>query len=131
MVISDIADCHKMPYITVVNGICIRTSFQRGVRTSKPAIFAVGDCNDSGPNLTPVSAFEGPIAAKNLLAGKYEGTAPVDRKQLTGPIAGAGLTHRIPERLMLPVITAPAQDKPFLGPDDLGPDAAILISKQP
>ncbi len=32
---------------------------------------------------------------------------------------------------MLPVITASAQDKPFLGPDDLGPDAAILISKQP
>lgn len=40
------------------------------MRTTNPAIFAVGDCADSGPNLTPVSANEGRIAAKNLLAGK-------------------------------------------------------------
>jgi len=40
------------------------------MRTANPAIFAAGDCADSGPNLTPVSANEGRIAGKNLLAGK-------------------------------------------------------------
>jgi len=39
------------------------------MRTTNPAIFAAGDCADSGPNLTPVSAFEARVAAKNLLAG--------------------------------------------------------------
>jgi glutathione reductase (NADPH) len=42
------------------------------MRTTNPAIFAAGDCADSGPNLTPVSANEGRIASKNLLAGKDE-----------------------------------------------------------
>lgn len=42
------------------------------MRTTNPAIFAAGDCADSGPNLTPVSAYEGRIAAKNLLAGRDE-----------------------------------------------------------
>lgn len=42
------------------------------MRTTNPNIFAAGDCADSGPNLTPVSAYEGRIAAKNLLAGKDE-----------------------------------------------------------
>ncbi len=49
----------------------------RGIRVneylrsvSNPAVFAVGDCADTGaPNLTPVSANEARIAAKNLLAG--------------------------------------------------------------
>ncbi|MDP2740223.1 MAG: NAD(P)/FAD-dependent oxidoreductase [Pseudorhodobacter sp.] len=40
------------------------------MRTTNPNIFAAGDCADSGPNLTPVSAYEGRIAGKNLLAGK-------------------------------------------------------------
>ena len=40
------------------------------MRTSNPAIFAAGDCADSGPKLTPVSAAEGRVAGKNLLAGK-------------------------------------------------------------
>ena len=40
------------------------------MRTTNPAIFAAGDCADSGPNLTPVSAAEGRVAGKNLLAGK-------------------------------------------------------------
>lgn len=44
----------------------------RFMRTTNPAIFAAGDCADSGPNLTPVSDYEGHIAAKNLLAGKDE-----------------------------------------------------------
>jgi len=39
--------------------------------TSNSNVFAVGDCADTGaPNLTPVSANEARIAAKNLLAGK-------------------------------------------------------------
>ena len=40
------------------------------MRTTNPRVFAVGDCADSGPNLTPVSAYEARIAGKNLLAGK-------------------------------------------------------------
>ena len=40
------------------------------MRTTNPAIFAAGDCADSGLNLTPVSAAEGRIAGKNILAGK-------------------------------------------------------------
>lgn len=40
---------------------------------SNPNVFAVGDCADTGaPNLTPVSANEARIAAKNILAGKDE-----------------------------------------------------------
>ena len=38
---------------------------------SNPAVFAAGDCADTkAPNLTPVSANEARIAAKNLLAGE-------------------------------------------------------------
>ena len=51
---------------------------QRGVQVnefmrsvSNPAVFAAGDCADTkAPNLTPVSANEARIAAKNLLAGE-------------------------------------------------------------
>jgi len=42
------------------------------MRTTNPAIFAAGDCADSGPRLTPVSANEARIAGKNLLAGRDE-----------------------------------------------------------
>lgn len=42
------------------------------MRTTTPKIFAAGDCADSGPNLTPVSAYEGRVAGKNLLAGRDE-----------------------------------------------------------
>ena len=40
------------------------------MRATNPAIFAAGDCADSGLNLTPVSAAEGRIAGKNILGGK-------------------------------------------------------------
>ncbi len=40
---------------------------------SNPSVFAAGDCADTPvPNLTPVSAYEGRIASKNLLAGANE-----------------------------------------------------------
>ena len=43
------------------------TEYMRSV--SNPAIFAAGDCADTPvPNLTPVSSYEGRIAAENLLA---------------------------------------------------------------
>src|SRR5258708_37684892 len=45
------------------------------MRTTNPNIFAAGDCADSGPKLTPVSAYEGRVAGKNLLAGKDEHAA--------------------------------------------------------
>ncbi len=38
--------------------------------TSNADVFAAGDCADSGPNLTPVSANEARIAGKNIVAGK-------------------------------------------------------------
>jgi glutathione reductase (NADPH) len=51
---------------------------RRGIRVSEfmrsvsnPSVFSVGDCADTGaPNLTPISANEARIAAKNLLAGE-------------------------------------------------------------
>ncbi len=67
------------------------------MRTTNPAIFAAGDCNDSGPNLTPVSAYEGRIAAKNLLAGKDERTEsypPIPSVVFTlPPVATVGLSE--------------------------------------
>ncbi|MSU90346.1 NAD(P)/FAD-dependent oxidoreductase [Rhodobacteraceae bacterium 2CG4] len=67
------------------------------MRTTNPAIFAAGDCADSGPNLTPVSAFEGRVAGKNLLAGKDERTVkypPVPSVVFTLPmVATVGLSE--------------------------------------
>ena len=67
------------------------------MRTSNPAIFAAGDCADSGPNLTPVSAFEGRVAGKNLLAGKDERTVeypPIPSVVFTLPmVATVGLSE--------------------------------------
>lgn len=67
------------------------------MRTTNPAIFAVGDCADSGLNLTPVSAYEGRIAGKNLLAGKDERMVsypPVPSVVFTlPPVATVGLSE--------------------------------------
>ncbi|WP_370159257.1 dihydrolipoyl dehydrogenase family protein [Limimaricola soesokkakensis] len=67
------------------------------MRTTNPAIFAAGDCAESGPNLTPVSANEGRIAAKNLLAGKDEREVdypPIPSVVFTLPqLATVGLTE--------------------------------------
>ncbi len=49
-------------------GIAV-SEFMRSV--SNPAVFAAGDCADTGaPNLTPVSSYEARIAMKNILAGE-------------------------------------------------------------
>ena len=76
---------------------------QRGItvnaamRTTNPNIFAAGDCADSGPNLTPVSAYEGRIAAKNLLAGHDERSVsypPIPSVVFTLPmVATVGLSE--------------------------------------
>lgn len=67
------------------------------MRTSNPIIFAAGDCADSGPNLTPVSALEGRIAGRNLLAGKDEreiAYPPVPSVVFTlPPVATVGLSE--------------------------------------
>ncbi|AOU96954.1 hypothetical protein BI364_02070 [Acidihalobacter yilgarnensis] len=67
------------------------------MRTTNSAIFAAGDCADSGPNLTPVSAYEGRIAAKNLLAGKDERVVaypPIPSVVFTlPPVASIGLSE--------------------------------------
>lgn len=67
------------------------------MRTTNPAIFAAGDCADSGPNLTPVSAYEARIAGKNLLAGKDEREAdypPIPSVVFTLPqLASVGLSE--------------------------------------
>lgn len=74
-------------------GIKVNTA----MRTTNPAIFAAGDCADSGPNLTPVSAFEGRVAGKNLLAGKDERTVeypPIPSVVFTLPmVATVGLSE--------------------------------------
>jgi glutathione reductase (NADPH) len=67
------------------------------MRTTNPTIFAAGDCADSGPNLTPVSANEGRIAGKNLLAGKDERRVshpPIPSVVFTLPmVASVGLSE--------------------------------------
>ena len=67
------------------------------MRTSNPAIFAAGDCTDSGPKLTPVSAFEGRVAGKNLLAGEDERSVdypPIPSVVFTLPmVATVGLSE--------------------------------------
>ena len=69
----------RVPNIADLNLEAINVSIgKRGIEvnefmrsTSNPNVFAVGDCADTGaPNLTPVSANEARIAAKNLLARK-------------------------------------------------------------
>tara|TARA_R110002020_G_scaffold34066_19_gene103634 strand:- start:10739 stop:12088 length:1350 start_codon:yes stop_codon:yes gene_type:complete len=67
----------RVPNIDGLNLEAVGVEYgQRGIkvtaamRTTNPAIFAAGDCADSGLNLTPVSALEGRVAGKNLLAGK-------------------------------------------------------------
>jgi len=67
------------------------------MRTTNPVIFAAGDCADSGPSLTPVSANEGRVAAKNLLAGKDERAIaypPIPSAVFTlPPVAAVGLSE--------------------------------------
>ena len=67
------------------------------MRTSNPNIFSAGDCADSGPNLTPISAYEGRIAGKNLLAGKDEQPVkypPIPSVVFTlPPVATVGLSE--------------------------------------
>jgi len=67
------------------------------MRTTNPNIFAAGDCAGSGPNLTPVSAYEGRIAAKNLLAGHDERSVsypPIPSVVFTLPmVAAVGLSE--------------------------------------
>ena len=67
------------------------------MRTTNPNIFAAGDCADSGPNLTPVSANEGRVAGKNLLAGKDEQAVkypPIPSVVFTlPPVATVGLSE--------------------------------------
>ncbi len=57
------------------------------MRTTNPNIFAAGDCADSGPNLTPVSAYEGRIAAKNLLVSlrRAQRVLPADPERRLHP----------------------------------------------
>ncbi len=67
------------------------------MRTTNPAIFAVGDCADSGPNLTPVSANEGRVAGKNLLAdrdAREVSYPPIPSVVFTlPPVASVGLSE--------------------------------------
>jgi glutathione reductase (NADPH) len=69
------------------------------MRSTNPAIFAAGDCAASGPKLTPVSAFEGRVAGKNLLAGEDERTVdypPIPSVVFTLPmVATVGLSEAV------------------------------------
>ena len=70
--------------------------FMRSI--SNPNVFSVGDCADTGaPNLTPVSANEARIAAKNLIAGKDDRAMkhpPIPSVVFTlPPVARVGLSE--------------------------------------
>jgi glutathione reductase (NADPH) len=96
----------RVPNIDTLNleAIGVETG-KRGIKvneylrsTSNPNVFAVGDCADTGaPNLTPVSANEARIAAKNLLAVKDERAMkypPIPSAVFTlPPVARVGLTE--------------------------------------
>jgi len=78
---------------TTPRGIVVSTAMRS---VSNPAVFAAGDCADTGaPNLTPVSANEGRIAAKNLLAGddvRHIKYPPIPSTVFTvPPLASVGL----------------------------------------
>jgi glutathione reductase (NADPH) len=69
----------RVPNIDTLNLAAIGVEIgKRGIKVneylrsiSNPNVFSVGDCADTGaPNLTPISANEARIAAKNILAGK-------------------------------------------------------------
>jgi len=68
------------------------------MRTSNRNVYAAGDCADSGPNLTPVSANEARVAGKNLVAGKDEREIkypPIPSVSFTlPPIATVGLSEQ-------------------------------------
>lgn len=77
------------------NGIKVN-EYMRSI--SNKNVFAVGDCADTGaPNLTPISANEARIAAKNLLAGKDERAIkypPIPSVVFTLPqLSRVGMSH--------------------------------------
>lgn len=64
----DDLDLHAARVEAGPRGIVVNRSMRS---VSNPAVFAAGDCADTGaPNLTPVSANEARVALKNLLAGE-------------------------------------------------------------
>jgi glutathione reductase (NADPH) len=80
-------------------------SEKRGVKVneylqsiSNPAVYAAGDSAASGlPPLTPVAAYEGEIAASNMLKGNHRkvGHVPVPSVVFTvPPLAAVGLSER-------------------------------------
>ncbi len=102
----------RVPNIDTLNlqAIGVETG-KRGIKvneymrsTSNPNVFAVGDCAATGaPNLTPVSANEARIAAKNLLAGKD------DRAIKYPPIPSVVFT--LPPVARVGLLEAEAQEK--------------------
>jgi glutathione reductase (NADPH) len=97
----------RVPNIDTMNlaAIGVETG-KRGIKVneylrsiSNPNIFSVGDCADTGaPNLTPVSANEARIAAKNILAGNDERVMiypPIPSVVFTlPPVARVGLDEK-------------------------------------
>jgi len=96
----------RVPNIDTLNLVAIEVETTRkGIKVSKhmrstsnPNVFAAGDCADSGPNLTPVSANEARVVGKNLLAGKDEREIkypPIPSVSFTlPPIATVGLSEQ-------------------------------------
>ena len=94
-------------------GIAVGASMRS---VSNPSVFAAGDCADTGaPNLTPISANEARIAAKNLLAGEDVRTIEYPERRFhapphrgSGPARGRG-PHR-----GLRIRCAPQEDRPVV-----------------
>jgi glutathione reductase (NADPH) len=104
----------RVPNIDSLNLAAIGVDFgQRGIKVNKylrsisnPQVFSVGDCADTGaPNLTPVSANEARIAAKNLLAGKDE------RPMIYPPIPSVVFT--LPPVARVGLLEAQAEEKGY------------------
>jgi glutathione reductase (NADPH) len=111
---SDLIECdlviHSAGRVPNIDGLNLRAigveTGKRGIKVneylqsiSNPNVFSVGDCADTGvPNLTPVSANEARIAAKNLIAGKsvHEMTyPPIPSVVFTlPPVARVGLDEK-------------------------------------
>ena len=79
------------PRVPNIDGLNLETAgveySRRGIKVSdamratNPAIFAAGDCADSGLNLTPVSAAEGRIAGRTFWAARTRGRSSIRRSR--------------------------------------------------
>ncbi|OAV46040.1 NAD(P)/FAD-dependent oxidoreductase [Lewinella sp. 4G2] len=67
------------------------------LRTSVSAHYAIGDCTDAAPSLTPVATYQGRLLSDNLFAGKNRKAdyKPIPTMaMIEPPIAGVGMSAK-------------------------------------